>query len=410
MYSFQALALLAVVGTLARFIIYVTSRRVPKGLKPLPGPRGYPMIGSILEFPKTFSYHKFKEWSDQYGPLIKINILGTTHVVISDDRIANDLLALRGANYSDRPPIVMLHELVSHNGNLGTCPQNKYWKNSRKLAAATMSSTTLEVWNDVQVEEAARLVCELAADPGKYEYLFERYSSIITLRILYDKKVPRGKEEIENVKTITSIVRTLERTAAPGAYLVDFIPLLKYLPSFLAPFKAEAEVLHQFEYSYFRKLVMDARESYGVTDEKRIKHRSIVHAFLEKPDSWNLSDFEIAYCLGTFLEGGSGTTSSAMQSYCLAMLHYPDWQKKVQKEMDEVVGTSRVPNFEDWPNLPTVRAAVKETLRWRPVVPGGSWPCSLCIFSAPFFCMFGYESVLTRCTHTRHSPLLHPGR
>ena len=86
-----------------------------------------------------------------------------------------------------------------------------------------------------------------------------------------------------------------------------------------------------------------------------------------------LNDFEIAYGLGTLLEGGSGTTSSAMQSFCLAMWHYPEWQTKIQKEVDQVVGDQRTPSFDDWPALPTVRAAMKETLRWRPVVPNGEY-------------------------------------
>lgn len=71
--------------------------------------------------------------------------------------------------------------------------------------------------------------------------------------------------------------------------------------------------------------------------------------------------------------GGSITNSSAMQSYVLGMLHYPEWQEKVQKEIDDVVGTDRPPRFEDWPNLPVVRASMKEALRWIPVIPQ-IWP------------------------------------
>jgi cytochrome P450 len=43
----------------------------------------------------------------------------------------------------------------------------------------------------------------------------------------------------------------------------------------------------------------------------------------------------------------------------------------MQKEVDEVVGSSRMPKFEDIPSLPTVRAVIKEVLRWRPVTAGG---------------------------------------
>lgn len=352
-----------------------TYRGAPHGLKALPGPKGYPVIGSILEFPRTFSYHKFTEWAQTYGPIYQVNIAGTTHIVISDVEIASDLMALRGAQYSDRPSLVMLHELVSRTGNLGASPQNKYWKNARKLAAARLADSPLEAWNTVQVDEARRLVDDLLKDTSRYEYLFERYSSLVMLRMLYDKKTSDTKDEENHVRTITAIVRTLERTAAPGAYLVDMLPFLKYLPEFLAPFKTEAKMLHNFEYSFFRGLVDDANRRYVPLDKNQhdqSRPRALVHGYMDNQANYDLSQFDLAYCAGTLFEGGSGTTSSALQTFCLAMWHYPDWQKKIQQEIDAVIG-DRLPSFDDSPRLPTVRAAIKETLRWRPIVPGGSY-------------------------------------
>ncbi|KAF5567592.1 cytochrome p450 [Fusarium phyllophilum] len=60
----------------------------------------------------------------------------------------------------------------------------------------------------------------------------------------------------------------------------------------------------------------------------------------------------------------------SMMSYCLAMCHFPEWQRKMQDELDEQVG-DRMPEFEDIPSLPIVRAVIKEVLRWRPVTAGG---------------------------------------
>ena len=371
MLTIPLLSIAVAIGVFWKVYAYMAFRKIPKDLKHLPGPKGYPFLGSVLEFPKEFSYHKFKEWSDQYGPIFQVNILGKPHVIISSEDMANDLLALRGAHYSDRPPIVMLHELISATGNLGTSPLNKYWRNSRKLSATALTSRSLEKWNPMQIGEAARLVLDLLSTPDQYEYLFERYSSIVTLRLLYNKDMSLA-EERDHVDRITTIVRTLERTVAPGAYLVDFLPILKYLPEVLAPFKTEAKALHEFEYSYFRRLVAEAEETYEPADRLEKRPRGLVHKFFDNKQSWDLTDFEVSYCMGTLLQGGSGTTSSAMQSYCLAMWHYPEWQLKVQKELDEVVGDDRLPSFDDWPNLPTVRAAMKETLRWRPVVPGGA--------------------------------------
>lgn len=53
------------------------------------------------------------------------------------------------------------------------------------------------------------------------------------------------------------------------------------------------------------------------------------------------------------------------------MALYPEVLQKAQKEIDSVVGTNRLPNFDDRENLPYVEALIKEVLRWHPVVPMG---------------------------------------
>lgn len=55
-----------------------------------------------------------------------------------------------------------------------------------------------------------------------------------------------------------------------------------------------------------------------------------------------------------------------MNSMILAMVAFPEVVSKAQKELDAVVG-ERIPQFEDMPNLPYIRAMVKEVLRWRSV-------------------------------------------
>jgi len=53
------------------------------------------------------------------------------------------------------------------------------------------------------------------------------------------------------------------------------------------------------------------------------------------------------------------------------MMLHPEIQRKAQEEINRVVGTDRLPNIEDQPNLPYVTALVKETLRWYAILPMG---------------------------------------
>lgn len=52
------------------------------------------------------------------------------------------------------------------------------------------------------------------------------------------------------------------------------------------------------------------------------------------------------------------------------MIQNPEVLSKSQKELDQICGT-RMPTARDLQILPYLRAVMSETLRWRPVAPGG---------------------------------------
>jgi cytochrome P450 len=53
----------------------------------------------------------------------------------------------------------------------------------------------------------------------------------------------------------------------------------------------------------------------------------------------------------------------------LLMATHPEIQSKAQAELDEVVGTDRLPLLEDRPNLPYIENIIKEVHRFHPVAP-----------------------------------------
>ena len=60
-----------------------------------------------------------------------------------------------------------------------------------------------------------------------------------------------------------------------------------------------------------------------------------------------------------------------MQLFFLAMALHPEVQRKAQKQLDNVIGTDRLPNLDDVTALPYVETIVKELFRWHPVTPLG---------------------------------------
>ena len=51
------------------------------------------------------------------------------------------------------------------------------------------------------------------------------------------------------------------------------------------------------------------------------------------------------------------------------MVENPHTWKRAQVDIDTVIGTDRLPEFDDRASLPYVEAIIRETMRWRPVTP-----------------------------------------
>jgi cytochrome P450 len=68
---------------------------------------------------------------------------------------------------------------------------------------------------------------------------------------------------------------------------------------------------------------------------------------------------------------GAETTSTTLSWWTLAMIAFPEVQRRAHAELDTVIGRDRPPTFADAPRLPYLSAVIKETLRWRPPLPLG---------------------------------------
>ncbi len=64
-------------------------------------------------------------------------------------------------------------------------------------------------------------------------------------------------------------------------------------------------------------------------------------------------------------------TMSSISTFILAMTLNPEAQRKGQEELDRIIGTGRLPRFEDRASLPYVEAIYREVMRWRPAIPLG---------------------------------------
>lgn len=139
------------------------------------------------------------------------------------------------------------------------------------------------------------------------------------------------------------------------------------LPGRLVPAKAWEFRRYRTESRFFSIMQQEVA--------KQMRKPSAPHSwmrhFLEKKASWGFaSDLEGAYAVGMHGIAGALTIAAPMQSFCLAMCHYPQYQPMLHEEIDRVLG-DRMPKLSDMPDMPVLRAFIRETMRWRPAVPTG---------------------------------------
>lgn len=83
-----------------------------KQLPPSPS-GGVPILGNLLQLPKTNGWLTMADWAKELGPIYHLNMAGQPVIVLNSRKAALDLLQRRSNIYSDRPRFVMTTELMS---------------------------------------------------------------------------------------------------------------------------------------------------------------------------------------------------------------------------------------------------------------------------------------------------------
>jgi cytochrome P450 len=175
------------------------------------------------------------------------------------------------------------------------------------------------------------------------------------------------------VKLADEALESFSVGGEPGRFLVDFFPLLKYVPDWFpgAGFKRKAKAWRKLSdsmlnvpYEMTKPKILDGTARPSMMQEL-IENHTDKDGRIEGED-------DIAACTAVTYGGGADTTVSSILSFLLALVLYPEVRIRGQEELDRVVGRDRLPTIDDRPALPYIEGIFKETVRWNPVVPGGA--------------------------------------
>ena len=351
---------LAVAISCAVVTALALSRILSKPHKPLPpGPPRLPVIGNLHQAPQLNPWRSYQEWTKQYGPIFYLRFGLQDIIMLGTAQSASDLLDKRGNIYSNRPKLIMGGECLSKGLRLLLMPYDARYRNHQRLVSVHLTMQHSQAYRPLQDLESRQLVYEMLSR-SDFAARFHRYAASFMFSLVYGIRLPTGNEP--ELKAVGDIVRRVLEAAQVGVWVVDALPILNYLPKFLAPWKRLADKWHAIEVRWYLGSLTEAQKRPGWNYTKQS---------LAMKEAKGMEPVEVAFDMGTIYEAGTDTTTMALEVFVLAAVLNPSFVKKAHEELDEVVGLDDLPSFDHRPKLPYLNAAVNEVLRWRPVSAGG---------------------------------------
>jgi len=336
---------LAVVAAILLILIRSSWKRSNETKTLPPGPKGLPLIGNLHHLPKHRQFEELYRWSKKYGPIMYLDMAGQPLIVLSSHHVAQDLLTLRGSRYSDRPRMVMCGELVTKGMHMLMRPYDAAYRLHQRMEAPLLNSGAARRYTPLQDLEARQLLFDILKESDAVgdrgldsSHHIERAMASFIYSLAYGYRLETGREEaFEDAKRVQA---EFKKTGIVGAYIVDTLPVLNKLPAFLAPWKKKAEELYHLEENLHMGNMRRGLESPGWNFSK--------HYFNDSPEARGMPKVEVAFDLGIIADAALDTSTVTMEWFVVAWAtSNGKWLAKAQQLLDNVVGRSRMPEFED---------------------------------------------------------------
>jgi cytochrome P450 len=285
-----------------------------------------------------------------------------TIVIIGRHKAAVDIMEKQGKLLADRPRVIA-GDILTGGLSLALAHAGDRLRQNRRAVHTHLQPKSAEAYQPLQISQAKTVVLNILDDPHNFQSHLIAYAAGTIMKIAYGKTTPTSASDPE-IREAHQTLRTFRMTLIPGAYWVETIPWLKYLPWYAPELRDQFKRIRRLYTNQLNrvKLQMERNEDIGPSFSKYL---------LENGYLYGLTDIEMAHLAGSLFGAATETTAVAICTVLMAAAHFPEEQAKVQAELDAVIGRERVPTFDDKPSLPRLEAFISEALRWRPLAPEG---------------------------------------
>ncbi|KAG8835162.1 hypothetical protein FRC17_005020 [Serendipita sp. 399] len=339
----------AVATTISAYIYFSSRTNEAKakqvGARLPPGPKRVFLLGNLLNFPKDHWYKTFTSWGKQY-------------------EAAEDLAGKRAAIYSGRPYMRMLLDLMGAGFSMVFTQPSAEFNEQRKLFRISLGPQIVGNYDRLIQQRVESFIGDMHGFEGDpHPQVARTFSTILTV-IAYGEKF--YSEHGEALVQLNIENTHLLSWALTKFWAVDVVAFLRYVPSWVpgANFQRVARTssdqvqrVRFWPFGYVKGALTK-----GTADDSLVSKLLADSIFAEST---------IRDAAAIMYSAGTDTTSTMLINLFYNLVLHPEWQAKLQEELDDVVGRGHLPTAQDVPKLRILDVIWKESFRLHPPVPLG---------------------------------------
>nr|AUY62560.1 putative cytochrome P450 75B [Punica granatum] len=342
----------------------------PSGRKLPPGPRGFPILGSLPHLGPNVHESLF-HMAKRHGPLITLRLGAISTVVASSPEVAREIIGKNDYAFSERTVPDAIAAQPNPEFTLGWVSGDHAWRNRRRICTTHLfSSHRLDALQHLRYEKVQQLLNHVnkyrntgkAVDIGKVA--FGMSLNLVSSTLFSADIVDPEFESAQEFKEVVSHI--MEDGGKPN--LSDYFPLLRWfdLQGIRRHIKSSYKRLHEILEEIIEKRLNDRAAGTSI-----IRNDDFLDVLLDQcqEEGSGFDRQNIKALIVELFVAGSDTTAITIEWAMAELLRKPSVLQKARQEILTVVGTERPVQESDIDTLPYLQAIIKETLRLHPAGP-----------------------------------------